>query len=267
MKKILLFLLFIGAFFSACSQNEAQDKAQNNVLKVGATPVPAAEILEFAKPLMAKEGINLEVQVFSDYVTPNVALFDGSSDANMYQHKPFLDKTNEDKGYDLVALKPIYIVPLGFYSRKFKTLDEISDGSEIAIPNDPTNLSRALILLHDNGLIELKDALNLNCKEEDIIKNPHKFRFRPVDAAMLPRILDGVDSAVINANYALQAKMNLKDAFFYENDKSAFVNVFATKKGNENDPRVLKLQEILLGSEVRDFILEKYQGQIVPVSK
>ncbi|RDU62077.1 MetQ/NlpA family ABC transporter substrate-binding protein [Helicobacter sp. MIT 14-3879] len=260
MKKIF-FYLFISFVLLYAKQDKLVD------LKVGATPVPAAEILEFAKPLLAKEGINLIVQSFTDYVTPDVALNEGSSDANMYQHKPFLEKMNKDRGMNLVALKPIYIVPLGFYSKKFKTLDSIKDGSTIALPNDPTNYSRALILLHDNGLIKLKDSTNLNATEFDIVDNPKKFKFHPVDAAMLPKILDGVDSAVINANYALQAGMSIKEAFFYENNKSIFVNILATKKGNEKNINILKLQEILLGKEVRDFILKKYNGEIVPISK
>ncbi|MDE6887007.1 MAG: MetQ/NlpA family ABC transporter substrate-binding protein [Helicobacteraceae bacterium] len=257
MKKIAILVLF--ALFVNVNAKQIN-------LKVGATPVPAAEILEFAKPLLAKEGINLIVQSFTDYITPDISLNEGSTDANMYQHKPFLEKMNKDRGMNLVALKPIYIVPLGYYSKKFKSLDSIKDGSTIALPNDPTNYSRALILLHDNGLIKLKDPSNLNSGEFDIIENPKKFKFYPVEAAMLPKILEGVDSAVINANYALQAGMSIKEAFFYENNKSAFVNVLATKKGSENDESILKLQEILLSKEVKDFILKKYKGEIVPVT-
>ncbi|RAX54045.1 ABC transporter substrate-binding protein [Helicobacter sp. 16-1353] len=236
-------------------------------VKVGATPVPAAEILEFAKPLLAKQGINLIVQSFTDYVTPNIALNDGSSDANMYQHKPYLEKTNKDRGFDLIALEPVYVVPLGFYSKKYKSVDSIKKGSTIALPNDPTNYSRALILLHDNGVIKLKDGNNLDSTEFDIIENPKKFKFHQVEAAMLPKIVDGVDAAVINANYALQAGMSIKEAFFHENDKSSYVNVFATKKGNENNLNILKVQEVLLGKEVKEFILQKYKGEIVPVTK
>ncbi len=257
MKKILLILLiFLGII-----------EAENIDIKVGATPVPAAEILEFAKPLLAKEGINLIVQSFTDYITPDIALNDGSSDANMYQHKPFLEKMNKDRGFDLVALKPIYIVPLGFYSKVYKNVESIKNGATIALPNDPTNYSRALILLHDNGLIKLKDSNNLNSSEFDIIENPKKLKFRQMEAAMLPKILNDIDGAVINANYALQAGMSINNALFYENDKSIYVNVFATKKGNENNPAILKIQEVLVGDEVKNFILKKYNGEIVPVNK
>lgn len=257
MKKIILVSLFVWLGIA---------NAKPIDLKVGATPVPAAEILEFTKPILAKEGINLIVQSFTDYITPDIALNDGSSDANLYQHKPFLEKMNKDRGFNLVALKPIYIVPLGFYSKKYSNLESIKDGATIALPNDPTNYARALILLHDNGLLELSDPTNLGITEFDIVKNPKKFKFRQVEAAMLPSILSGVDGAVINANYALQAGMSIKEAFFYENDKSMYINVLATKKGNENNPAILKLQEVLLGKEVKDFILEKYKGEIIPIS-
>lgn len=240
--------------------------AKDLIIKVGATPVPAAEILEFVKPLLKEQGITLVVQGFTDYITPDISLNDGSSDANLYQHKPFLDKINKDRGFQLVAMKPIYIVPLGFYSKKYKTLDSIASGSVIALPNDPTNYSRALILLNDNGVIKLSDPNNLDATEFDIVENKKNLKFKQVEAAMLPKILDGVDGAVINANYALQAGMSLKEAFFYENNKSAYVNILATKKGNENNPSILKLQEVLLSDKVRDFILKKYSGEIIPVS-
>ncbi|MDO7253189.1 MetQ/NlpA family ABC transporter substrate-binding protein [Helicobacter cappadocius] len=234
-------------------------------LKVGATPVPAAEILEFAKPILAKQGVNLIVQSFTDYVTPDISLNEGSSDANLYQHKPFLDKMNKDRGFSLVAIKPIYIVPLGFYSKKYKSIAEIKDKSTIALPNDPTNYSRALILLNDNGLIKLKDPSNLDSTEFDIIENPKKLKFKQVEAAMLPKVLDGIDAAVINANYALQAGMSLKQAFFHENGKSIYTNVLAARKDNEDNPDIKKLTKVLSSKEVKNFILKKYKGEIIPV--
>ncbi|PAF42783.1 MetQ/NlpA family ABC transporter substrate-binding protein [Helicobacter sp. 11S02596-1] len=233
-------------------------------LKVAATPVPAAEILEFAKPILAKQGVNLIIQSFTDYVTPDVSLNEGSSDANLYQHKPFLEKMNHDRGFHLVALHPIYVVPLGFYSKKYTSVASIKDKAVIALPNDPTNYSRALILLNDNGLIKLKDPTNLDSTEFDIIENPKKLKFKQVEAAMLPKVLDGVDAAVINANYALQAGMSLSQAFFHENDKSVYTNVLAAREDNKDNPDILKLQKVLLSPEVRNFILEKYKGQIIP---
>lgn len=253
----IVFLIFSGSAYAK----------ENTVLKVGATPVPAAEILEFIKPILKKEGIDLVIQNFTDYITPNIALNDGSSDANLYQHKPFLDRMNKDRGLNLVPLSPVYVVPLSLYSKKHKSADTIAKGATIALPNDPTNYSRSLILLHDNGLIKLKDPTNLDATEFDIVENPRSIKFKTVEAAMLPKVLDGVDAAIVNANYALQSGMKISDSLFHENDKSMYTNVFATRKGNENDLRILKLQEVLTGKEVREFILKKYGGEIIPVSR
>lgn len=250
-KKIVLSIAFVASLGA-------------NDLKIGATPVPAAEILEFAKPILAKQGINLIIQSFTDYVTPDISLNEGSSDANLYQHKPFLEKMNKDRKFDLAVIDPIYIVPLGFYSKKYKSIDEIKKGSVIALPNDPTNYSRALILLNDNHLIKLKDPSNLDSSEFDIIENPKKLKFKQVEAAMLPKILDGVDGAVINANYALQAGMSLKQSFFHENDKSVYTNVLASRKDNQNNPDIQKLNAVLKSPEMKKFILEKYKGEILP---
>lgn len=234
-------------------------------LKVGATPVPAAEILEFAKPLLEKKGVKMSVVSFTDYITPDIALGEKSLDATLHQHKPFMEKMARDRKLDLVAISPIYIIPLGFYSKKFKSVEAIPEGATIAIPNDPTNYSRALILLHDNGVITLKNPQNLASTEADIIKNPRKFRFKPVEAATLPRVLDGIDAAVINGNYALQAKMSLKNSFFHESEKSAYVNVLVTRSDNATSKDIATLKEVLLGDEVAGFILTKYKGEILPV--
>lgn len=273
----LLSWLFLGGLivgFVACG--ESSDKAKNapqveseaevKTLKVGATPVPAAEILEFIKPQMLAKGVDMQIQAFTDYVVPNVSLAEGSSDANMYQHKPFMDKTNEEKGYNLVALAPIYVVPLGFYSHKVKQIDELPEGANIAIPGDASNMARAFILLHDNGVITLKDPQNLNATEMDIIENPKKLIFKPIEAASLPMVLDSVDGAVINANYALQANMSIKEALFHENDKSAYVNVLVAREDNKDDERIAVLKDVLLSDETRDFILEKYKGEIIPAN-
>ncbi|PAF47634.1 ABC transporter substrate-binding protein [Helicobacter sp. 12S02232-10] len=254
MKIIKMLTLFFTFTLSAFAGN----------LKVGATPVPAAEILEFAKPILAKEGVNLIIQSFTDYVTPDISLNEGSSDANLYQHKPFLEKINKDRGFKLVAIEPIYVVPLGFYSKKYKSVADIKNGSLIALPNDPTNYSRALILLHDNGVIKLKDPTNLDSTEFDIIENPKKLKFKQVEAAMLPKVLDGIDAAVINANYALQAGMSLKQAFFHENGKSIYTNVLASREDNQNNPDIVKLKKVLLSPEIKEFILKKYKGEIIP---
>ncbi|WP_104743251.1 MetQ/NlpA family ABC transporter substrate-binding protein [Helicobacter cinaedi] len=273
MKKMvsLAFVIVLSVGFVACGDEKAQsskDEANKSIpLRVGATPVPAAEILEFIKPQLQAKGVEIQIQNFTDYVVPNTSLAEGSSDANLYQHKPFMDKTNEEKGYKLTALAPVYVVPLGFYSQKIKSVNEIPQGATIAIPGDASNMARAFILLHDNGVIKIKDPSNLNTTELDVIENPKKIVFKPMEAASLPLVLDSVTGAVINANYALQAKMSLKSAIFHENDKSAYVNVLVAREDNKDDERIAKLKEVLLSKETREFILTKYKGEIIPVSE
>lgn len=269
-------VLLVALFFSACGEQKAkegaiessaQDSQQSRKsLVVGATPVPASEILEFAKPLLAKQGVDLRVQVFTDYVMPDVALDDRSNDANLYQHKPYMEAQNAQRGFKLVSLAPVYVVPLGFYSKKYNSVEEIPDGADIALPSDSSNLARALILLHDFGVITLKDPSNLAATiESDIAANPKNLRFKPIEAAALPRALPTLDGAVINANYALQAGMSIKEAFFHESEKSEYVNVLVAREDNKDDERIAKLKEVLLSKEVADFILEKYNGEIIPV--
>ncbi|STP11672.1 ABC transporter substrate-binding protein [Helicobacter cinaedi] len=272
MKKMvsLAFVIALSVGFVACGDEKAQSSkdevSKSAPLRVGATPVPAAEILEFIKPQLQAKGVEIQIQNFTDYVVPNTSLAEGSSDANLYQHKPFMDKTNEEKGYKLTAIAPVYVVPLGFYSQKIKSVDEIPQGATIAIPGDASNMARAFILLHDNGVIKIKDSSNLNATELDVVENPKKIVFKPMEAASLPLVLDSVDGAVINANYALQAKMSLKSAIFHENDKSAYVNVLVAREDNKEDERIAKLKEALLSKETREFILSKYKGEIIPVS-
>ncbi|BDB65472.1 lipoprotein [Helicobacter cinaedi] len=272
MRKIvsLAFVVALSMGFVACGDEKAKSSkdevSKSAPLRVGATPVPAAEILDFIKPQLQAKGVEIQIQNFTDYVVPNTSLAEGSSDANLYQHKPFMDKTNEEKGYKLTAIAPVYVVPLGFYSQKVKSVDEIPQGATIAIPGDVSNMARAFILLHDNGVIKIKDPSNLNTTELDVIENPKKIVFKPMEAASLPLVLDSVDGAVINANYALQAKMSLKSAIFHENDKSAYVNVLVAREDNKDDERIAKLKEVLLSKETREFILSKYKGEIIPVS-
>lgn len=264
-------MMALSVGFVACGDEKAQSSkdevSKSAPLRVGATPVPAAEILEFIKPQLQAKGVEIQIQNFTDYVVPNTSLAEGSSDANLYQHKPFMDKTNEEKGYKLTAIAPVYVVPLGFYSQKIKSVDEIPQGASIAIPGDASNMARAFILLHDNGVIKIKDPSNLNTTELDVIENPKKIVFKPMEVASLPLVLDSVDGAVINANYALQAKMSLKSAIFHENDKSAYVNVLVAREDNKEDERIAKLKEALLSKETREFILSKYKGEIIPVSE
>ncbi|PAF42782.1 MetQ/NlpA family ABC transporter substrate-binding protein [Helicobacter sp. 11S02596-1] len=252
MKKIIFILLVSLSLAGA------------ETLKVGATPVPHAQILKFIVPILKKEGIDLKVVEFTDYVTPNLALADKSLDANFMQHQPYLDKINKDRNLHLVSIAKIHVEPLGFYSKKFKSIDEIPNKANIAIPNDPSNAGRALILLHNHGLITLKDPTNLYATEFDIIKNPKNIKIRPLEAAMLTKALGDLDGAVINTNYALQAGLSPKNAIFSEGKDSPYANVLVVRAGDENKKSILKLKEAFQSQKVKDFIIKTYQGEIVP---
>ncbi|WP_211746531.1 MetQ/NlpA family ABC transporter substrate-binding protein [Paenibacillus sp. Marseille-Q4541] len=234
-------------------------------LRVGASPVPHAEILEKVKPLLAKEGIDLEVVIFNDYVQPNVQLSQNQLDANFFQHKPYLDNENETRGLKLVALNNVHVEPIGAYSNTIKSADELKDGAKIAIPNDATNGGRALILLDKNGVIKLKDNTNVESKISDITENPKNLKIVELDAAMLPRQLNEVDLAVINVNYALEADLNpLEDALFIEDKDSPYANLLVSREDNQNDEAIQKLNAALNSPEIKTFIEENYAGAIVP---
>lgn len=273
MKKIAA-LLLVGLAFVGCGdgkkdgesavqgQNVGQDSKV--VLKVGATPVPHAEILEFIKPDLEKEGIDLQIVQFTDYVTPNSALNDGSLDANFHQHKPFLDSLISDRGYALTPIANIHVEPIGLYSSKFKNIDELPNGAVIAIPNDPSNGGRALLLLEAEKLIKLADSTNLQATELDIVENPKELKIKPVEAALLPRTLGDVDAAVINGNYALQAGLNSADALILEGAQSPYANILVVQSSKVDDENLQKLKNVLQSQKVKDFIQEKYKGEIVP---
>ena len=273
MKKIAA-LLLVGLAFVGCGdgkkdgesavqgQNVGQDSKV--VLKVGATPVLQAEILEFIKPDLEKEGIDLQIVQFTDYVTPNSALNDGSLDANFHQHKPFLDSLINDRGYTLTPIANIHVEPIGLYSSKFKNIDELPNGAVIAIPNDPSNGGRALLLLEAEKLIKLADSTNLQATELDIVENPKELKIKPVEAALLPRTLGDVDAAVINGNYALQAGLNSADALILEGAQSPYANILVVQSSKVDDENLQKLKKALQSQKVKDFIQEKYKGEIVP---
>jgi D-methionine transport system substrate-binding protein len=234
-------------------------------LSVAATPVPHAEILEYVKPMLAKEGVELEVRVFTDYVQPNIQVAQKRMDANFFQHKPYLDEFNKDRGTDLVAVAGVHIEPFGAYSRRIKKLDELKEGAVVAIPNDPTNGGRALLLLQRAGLITLKDPAKITATPRDIADNPKRLRFKELEAATLPRILDQVDLALINTNYALEAGLNpTKDALVIEGADSPYVNVLVARSDNKDGEAMQKLVRALHSEAVKRFILEKYQGAVVP---
>lgn len=234
-------------------------------LVVGATPVPHAEILNYIKPILKEKGIDLEVKEFTDYVTPNTALNDKQLDANFFQHVPYLDDFSKKNNVKLVASVKVHVEPLGAYSKKIKSKDEIKDGFTVAIPNDATNEGRALLLLQNQGIIKLKDAFGLTQTPKDITDNPKKLKFKELEAAQLPRVLTDVDFAIINTNFALEAKLNpTSDALFIEDKDSPYANILTVRPDNQNDPAIKELEKVLNSPEVKKFIEDKYKGSIVP---
>ncbi|PRX38558.1 D-methionine transport system substrate-binding protein [Planifilum fimeticola] len=255
---LLSLVLLLGT--AACGGG-SQEKT---TLRVGATQVPHAEILNHIKPTLEKEGIQLEVRVFQDYVLPNKAVEEGELDANYFQHIPWMESTNKEQGWHLVKVTGVHIEPMGAYSKKYKSKEEIPDGATVAIPNATSEMTRVLLLLDQQGLIKL-DNRDGDKTLQNIQSNPKKLKFKALEPAILPRVLDQVDVAVINTNYALQAKLNpVKDSLFIEDKNSPYVNVLAVKKGNEKDPAIQKLAEVLTSPEVKKFIEEKYNGAVVP---
>lgn len=235
------------------------------VLNVAASSTPHAEILEQVVDVLAEQGIDLQIHEYGDYVVPNTAVEEGEEDANYFQHIPYLESFNEKEGTHLVSVGGIHIEPMGVYAGKTASLEELPDGAEIAVPNDPTNEGRALLLLEAQGLIKLADSSNLEATPNDIVENPKNLTFKELEAAMIPNAVDEVDLSVINVNYALEAGFNpTEDALAIEDANSPYVNIVAVKEGNENNPAVLALVEALQSDTVRDFINETYGGAVVP---
>lgn len=237
--------------------------ADNKTIKIGATPVPHVEILEQIKPLLSKQGYTLDIKVFNDYVIPNLAVNDGELDANFFQHIPYMEDFNAKRGTTLVKTVGVHLEPMGVYSKKIKNLNELKEGDSVAIPNDPTNRSRALDVLATANLIKLKDVSSKT--PLDITENAKKLKFTELDAAQLPRTLDDVTISVINTNYALNAGLNpTKDALSIESKQSPYVNIVVVKKGNENNEAIKALNKAITSQEVKTFIETKYKGAIVP---
>ncbi|WP_238653569.1 MetQ/NlpA family ABC transporter substrate-binding protein [Paenibacillus piscarius] len=290
MKKILLtlFSLTLIMVLAACGNNKTANNAAGSAataapteataadattepaadpvtLVVGASSVPHAEILKAIAPLLEAEGVKLEIKEFSDYILPNTQLAEKQLDANFFQHKPYLDDQNTKNGTDLVAVTAVHVEPFGAYSKKIKSIEELPEGAKVAIPNDATNGGRALILLAKNGLIKLKDDTNISSTKADITENPKKLDIIELDAAMLPRQLDEVDLALINTNFALDAKLSpTKDALFIEGGDSPYANLLVARPDNKDSDAIQKLAKALTSPEAKDFIEKEYQGAIVP---
>ena len=254
MKKLLVAFAAVAAF-----------SAQADTLTVAATPVPHAEILEFIKPALAKDGVDLKVKVFTDYVQPNVQVAEKRLDANFFQHQPYLDEFNKAKGTNLVAIAGVHLEPLGAYSSKHKTLADLPGGANVVIPNDATNGGRALLLLQKAGLIKLKDSNNILSSVKDITENSKDLKFRELEAATIPRVLTQVDLALINTNYALEAKLDpSKDALVIEGNDSPYVNIPVARPDDKDSEDMKKLVAARHSPEVKAFILEKYKGAVLP---
>lgn len=261
MKKIIAAALSLALVFSLSGCGSKKNDSKKIV--IGATPVPHKEILEEVKPLLEKKGYEVEIKEFTDYVTPNTALNQEDLDANFFQHIPYLKDFNEKKSTKLTYTAKVHIEPMGLYSKSIVELKDIKEGSEIAIPNDTTNGSRALKLLEAHGLIKLKDVEFPSIL--DIKQNEKNLKITELDAPQLPRVLDEVTAAVINTNYALEADLNpIEDAIVLESKDSPYANVLAIKEGRENEQKIKDLTEIINSKEIKTFIEEKYEGSIVP---
>lgn len=261
-------LVAAAAFVSGCGSNApagGTETTKNTVVTVAATPVPHSEILNEIKPLLAKEGIDLKIIEFTDYVKPNLALADKEVDATFHQHLPFLEKFNAEHNTNLISAGNVHIEPMGVYSHKIKTLSDLPLKAKVAIPNDPSNGGRALLILQAAGLIKLKDGGTVSSTVQDITDNPKQLQFSELDAAQVPRAIDDVDIAVINTNFALEAGLNpLKDSLFLEAKDSPYANILAIRAGDESRPEIQKLLKALQSPEVKKFIEDKYKGAILP---
>ncbi|MEU9556767.1 MetQ/NlpA family ABC transporter substrate-binding protein [Streptomyces fumanus] len=268
--KITTAVLAAGALtlgLSACGSDKDAASDTSGPLVVAATPVPHAEILTYVKDNLAKkEGLDLEVKEFTDYVTPNTATEDGSVGANYFQTEPYLEDFNKKNGTHLKSVASVHLEPLGLYSDKADKAEDLKNGATVAVPNDSVTEARALQLLAANGLITLKDGVGTAATTADITKNPKNLKFKELEAAQTPRSLNDVDAAVINGNYALEADLKpAEDALVLESAKNnPNVNLLVVKEGQEDDPRVKKLAKLLTSPEVKKFIEDKYAGSVIP---
>ncbi len=290
MKKFLAFVLALAMVLAlaACGGNSGAGNNSGNAgnggdaagsndagstggktVTVGATPAPHAAILEVAKKLMEADGYTLDIKEFNDYVTPNTSLEDGSLDANYFQHVTYMNDFNDERGTHLVNAAGIHYEPLGLYGGKTASLADLADGAKIAVPNDATNEARALLLLEQEGLIKLKEGVGVSATKSDVEENPHNFEFVEMEARLTPTVLQDVDMAVVNGNYAIDAGLKIADALAVESAEGdaaeAYVNVIAVKEGNENDEGIQELIKCLKSDEVKSFIEETYEGAVVPL--
>ncbi len=253
---------------TTAADSKAEADGELKKIVVGATPAPHAEILKAAKEVLKEKGYDLVIKEYTDYVQPNLALDSGDLDANYFQHQPYLDQFNEENKTTLISAASIHYEPFGIYAGKTASLDALADGAQIAVPNDVSNEARALLLLADNGLIELKEGVGLEATKNDIVKNDKNLKIVEVEAAQLPRSLGDVDVAVINGNYAIEAGLKVSDALAVEDAKSAaatrYSNIIAVREGEEKSEKTTALVEALTSDTVKKFIEDTYDGAVVP---
>jgi D-methionine transport system substrate-binding protein len=256
-------MLAIGAL--AAGLAGVASAQQSQIMKVGVTPGPHAQILEAVKPIAARKGIDIQIIEFSDYVVPNAALESGELQANSFQHKPYLDNQKADRGYKIEPIGYTVNFPIGIYSKKYKSWDAVPQGGTLSIPNDPTNGGRVLLLLRDKGALKLRDGVGFKPTIADIVENPKKLKIVEIDAAQTPRTLDDVDAAAVNTNYATQAGLDpVKDAILREDPKGPYANVIAVRAADKDKPWVKVLVESYQTPEIRDFILTRFKGAVLP---
>lgn len=296
MKKNILLaasILAVAAFSVACQSKSAETTAASQAeqnkdaqssesadetkaasgdlkkIKVGASPSPHAEILEEANKVLKDKGYELDIVVYNDYVQPNIAVDTGELDANFFQHYPYLESFNEERGTKVVSAGVTHYEPFGIYAGKVSSLDDLKDGAKIAVPNDVTNEARALQLLAAQGLIKIKDGAGLTATKNDIVENLKNIELLEVEAAQVPRSLQDVDVAVVNGNYAIEAGLKVKDALAVEDASSeaanTYANIIAVKEGNEKNEEILALLDAIQSPEVKKFIEDKYEGAVVPL--
>lgn len=254
---------------SSAAGSSAAEATGDKVITVGASPSPHAEILEAAKDALKAEGYELKVVEYTDYVQPNLALESKSLDANYFQHLPYLENFNKERGTKLVSVAAIHYEPFGIYAGKSKDLKSLPDGAKIAVPNDVTNEARALLLLADQGLITLKDNTDINATKQDIVENPHNIEIVEVEAAQVPRSLQDVDFGVVNGNFAIASGLKVADALATEAADSVaaktYANIVVVREGDENSEKTQALVKALTTAEIKQFIENKYQGAVVPI--
>lgn len=256
MKKILLAILNL-LFFVACGKSE-------NKLVIGVSPIPHKEIVELVKDDLKNEGIDLEIVVFNDYVQPNMSLKDKSLDANFFQHIPYMEEFAKNNNFEMVAVGAVHLEPLKLYSKEVDSLYKLKNGSTILIPNDPTNRGRALILLEDAGLIKLKDKTKLDSNIDDILENPKNLVITDLNAEQIPSRIDEVSAVVLNTNYALASNIDSNLTIFIESKDSPYANILTVLAGRENDEKIQKLMKALNSEKVKKYILDNYNGEIIP---